>query len=287
MRSGEDKEQETPSRLKIGGMALENGVLFQTESHWAMALRRPDGEIEISSGGKLLPARLRNMKKIPLLRGLAGLAENAKVLPQAIARGGEVTALTRSPQMLAAMLVSVVGTIIVRNPKKDLPPLMEETLVSALALMPALVAVRKTRAIQYHAAEHKSINAYELSGIVDESNIQTAGARHARCGTNIIGPVLVLMTLGNTLAHRFLGRRRQVARLGVSILSISGAVELVQWAARHPQSPWSKILSLPGEELQNLLTTAEPSADQLEVSLAALKELLRLEKALPEQAGVA
>lgn len=267
-------------QLKIGGMALENGVMFQTERHWAMAVRHPDGDIAVASGEKLLPAPLRRMKKVPLLRGLVSLAENATTLPHAYRHGGTLPLLSKSPTVVASMIISVLGTMAIRNPKKKLPPLAEELAATALALIPTLVAMRKTDAVQYHAAEHKSINAYETAGVVEAVGARKARAEHRRCGSNLVGPAMLLMTLGNTLTHRFPGRRHQAARMGVSVLSLSGAVEMVQWAARHPQNLWSRLLTGPGSELQNLVTTAEPTNDQLQVSLAALQELLRLERAL-------
>jgi len=274
-----DKQPEPAAGLKIGGMALENGVLFQTERHWAMAVRGEDGVIEVSSGTKHLPAPLRRMRRVPLLRGLVSLAETATVLPRAHAHGGQLAAFSRSPQLLATMIVSVLGTMVVRNSRRKLSPAVEEIAVSALSLVPTLMALRKSRAIQYHAAEHKSINAFEATGFADVVRAREARAEHPRCGSNIIGPAMVLMTVGNTVVRRYMKRRSNAARLGVGLLSMSGAVELVQWAARHPGSIMAKALTGPGEELQHLLTTAEPTREQLDVGLSALRELLRLEGA--------
>jgi uncharacterized protein YqhQ len=265
--------------LKIGGMALENGVMFQTEKHWAMALREPDGEIRIASGDKM-SLGLTRLRKIPLLRGLVSLAESAMVLPRASAHGGQLPIMTRSPEVIASMIVSVAGSIAVKNPKRKLSPLMEEVLVAALAVIPSLVALRRSPATEYHAAEHKSINVYEASGSLDPVSASKARAEHPRCGSNIVGPALALMTVGNTMAQRVMGRRSNVARLGVSVLSLSGAVELMQLASRNPKSLWSKVLTMPGSELQNLVTTSEPTEDKMVIGLAALRELLRLEGAL-------
>ena len=273
--------------LKIGGMALENGVLFQTEKYWAMAIRDESEGIKISSGEKARIAHNSRARRIPLLRGLVSLAETAMVVPSAHYHGGRLPLPTHSPRVLASMIVSVLGTIIVRNPKRRLPPLVEELAASALALVPALVALRKTDAIEYHAAEHKSINAWESSGVIDKDKAELATAEHPRCGSNIMGPALGMMTIGNTLARRWLGTRRgNYARLGVGILSLSGAIEMVQWASRNPNSFFSKALTLPGGELQHLVTTAEPTHQQLEVGLAALQELLRLEGALEKSPDV-
>jgi uncharacterized protein YqhQ len=258
-------------------MALENGVLFQTEKHWAMAIRKPDGKIEVSSGAKNVPAVVVAARKIPVLRGLIGLVETARVLPIAYAHGGQVTAFSNSPDVMASMAVSVLGTMAVRGSRKRISPMVEEMAVAALAMVPTLVTMRKTKAIQYHAAEHKSINALEQTGSIDEMQASQAHAEHPRCGSNIIGPALFFTTIGNTLVRRYVKRRAGVARLGVGLISLSGAVELVQWAARNPRSPLARLLTGSGEELQHFVTTAEPTHDQLEVSLAALHELLKVE----------
>lgn len=272
-----NQKSENSNGLKIGGMALENGVLFQTPNHWAMAVRGDDGVITVTSGAKHLPAPLKQMRRIPLLRGLVSLAEAATVLPRAHAHGGQVAAFSRSPQLLATMIVSVLGTLIVRNSRRRLSPAVEELAVSAFSLVPSLMALRKSHAVQYHAAEHKSINAFEATGGIDVDRARDARPEHPRCGSNIIGPAMVLMTIGNTMVRRYFKQRHQVARLGVGLLSMSGAVELMQWSARHPHSLMAKAFTGPGEELQHLLTTAEPTREQLDVGLSALRELLRLE----------
>ncbi len=261
-------------QLKIGGMALENGVMFQTERHWSMAVREPGGGIRISSGDKM-SLGWSHVRKIPMLRGLVGLAETALVLPRASAHGGRLPIMNRSPEVAASMIASVAGAIALRNPKRRLSPFVEELVITALAVLPSLVALRKS-----HAAEHKSINAYEATGGLDANKASRAEAEHPRCGSNIVGPAMALMTMGNTLAQRKLGRRSNIARLGVSVLSLSGAVELVQWAARNPSNLWSKVLTRPGGGLQHLITTSEPTEDELAVGLAALRELLRLEGVL-------
>jgi uncharacterized protein YqhQ len=268
-------------------MAMENGVLFQTDRHWSMAVRRENGDIEVSSGEKTSLNRSSRLKRIPMLRGLVNLTESMMVLPAAHARGGQLPMMGRSPAVVASMLVSAVGTIAVRNPKKRLPPFVEELTVSALALLPSLVALRRNKAVQYHAAEHKSINAYETAGVLDEHVAEDATAEHPRCGSNIVGPALALMTVGNTLTRRYMGRHSSLGRLGVSVLSLSGSMEMIQWAARHPRSRWSRAITTPGSSLQNLVTTREPTEDQLDVGLAALRELLRLEGALDESGPAA
>lgn len=272
-----------PPQLQIGGMALENGVMFHSRKFWTMGVREPDGSIRVVSGEKVKLAAETRLRKIPLLRSLINMAETVVILPKVHARGGRLPFQTQSPQVLASVIVSLLGTVFVRKSTKRLSPLIEELAISALALVPSLVALRKTRAVQYHAAEHKSINAYETGGpggAINGGSALGAESEHPRCGSNVVGPALAMMTAGNALV-RHLRRRQSIAsRLGIGILSFTGAIEAVQWAARHPQSRWSRLLTVSGGGMQHLFTTAEPTEDQLEISLAALRELLRIEGAL-------
>lgn len=279
-------EPETRNHVRIGGLALENGVLFQSARHWSVAVRAEDGSIRIASGEKVLPGPVAMLKQLPLLRAAAGLAETAALLPRAQAAGGRMPLPFSSPEAVASLIVSMAGAFWVKKRAgRSFSPLTAELAMTALTLLPSMVVLRRTRALQYHAAEHKSINAFESSGTVDRQSAASARAEHARCGSNIMAPALALMTAGNLLAQRLMRRPGSRTRLGISIVSISGAIEAVQWAARHPQSRWSRLLTGVGGSLQSLVTTREPSEDQLAVSMAALNELLRLEGILPEAAG--
>lgn len=270
---------DTTDRIRIGGMALENGVLLQSNKYWSMAVRTPEGDIRIASGDKVGFNQTLALKKIPMLRGLINMAETIMVLPKVHYHGGQLPLPTRSPQLIASLIVSIAGTMMLKKPHKKISPLLEEALVSALAVMPSLVALKKTHATQYHAVEHKSINAYENHGVIDKDDALSAGADHPRCGSNIVGPALAMMALGNTFARRALGRQSHTVRMGVSVLSLSGAIELIQWSSRNPRSLLSKLFTIPGGGLQNALTTSEPTDEQLAVGLEALRELLRREGA--------
>lgn len=278
-RPASDSRETGQSRLRIGGMAMENGILFQTDRHWSLGVRDDEGGIRVASGRKLGLSRTSRIKRTPFLRGMVTMAETLALLPRVHSSGGRLPLPARSPDVLASMLVTVAGSLVLRNPKRPVSPLLEELLVSVMAVVPSLVALRKTHATQYHAVEHKSINAYEDHGFLEKGDTLGAQAEHPRCGSNIVGPALALMTLGNIMSRRVLGRQSSAARVGVSFLSLSGAIELVQWAARHPASPWSAMLRRPGGSLQHLVTTSEPTDEQLDVGLAALRELISLEQA--------
>ncbi len=270
-----ESRREPQPRIRIGGMAMENGVLFHSDRYWAMAVRDEKGNIRTASGRKAGLKRSSSLKRLPLVRSLVNLAETAALLPRVHAHGGRLPLPLDSPAVLVSTIAGVAGGFVLRNPKRRLPPLLEEALASALAVLPSLVALRRSQASRYHAAEHMSINAYEKGDAGDGA--AAARPEHPRCGTNVLAPALVMMTLGNAAARRALGRYSHAARLGVSFLSLSGAVELILWAARNPDSPVARAFTAAGSEVQRAATTARPSREQLEVGLAALNELLRLE----------
>ena len=76
---------------------------------------------------------------------------------------------------------------------------------------------------------------------------------------------------------------RRQAQAAAQIGAIAAATELFGWMTRHPEHPLARALAKPGHELQHRFSTAEPSAEQLEVAEAALKACLELEHA--EQAA--
>jgi uncharacterized protein YqhQ len=261
------------SDVQIGGMALRDGVLLQSERYWAAAVRTPDGSVKVTSGGKsLLPGR-DVMRQVPLVRGLSRLAESLTVLP-AVRRGvGQPVLPQEDPRLLAATAASAVATVALRGTRRG-SPLLKELAVAGMSLAPVLVMLRDSRLARYHGAEHKSIAAYE--GGVDPAS---ADKEHARCGSNLVAP-LVLTSVAANLVLRASGRERKpLATMVAGLASVGAAMELFSWMARHQDNPVARTLSRPGIELQRAFTTSEPSADQLDVADSALKELLRLEDA--------
>ncbi|HDY69804.1 MAG TPA: hypothetical protein ENH54_02590, partial [Actinobacteria bacterium] len=142
MNETTENRKSNGKRLSIGGMALENGVLFQTDRVWTMGIRGDDGEIRVVSGRKTGLDRSSPARRVPLLRGKVSMAETLLLLPRVRAGGGRLPLPGRSREVLASTLVSIAGTMILKNPKRRLSPLMEELLASTLALVPSLMALR-------------------------------------------------------------------------------------------------------------------------------------------------
>jgi uncharacterized protein YqhQ len=265
--------------LRIGGMALRDGVLLQSQDNWAAAVRLPDGTIKVRSGPKSrLPGR-GAFDRVPVVRGLTRLIETTVALP-AMRRDLDRPVLPQEePALLAAAVASAAVTVVLRKTVKS-APLAREIVVSALSLVPALVAVRLTELSRLHGAEHKSVAAYETGG-----DPETAAKEHDRCGTNLLGPLL-LTNLASGLALRATNRDTDpLATLAAGLVSIGSAFEIFSWMARHHGHPLADLLRLPGLTIQRVFTTREPTVEQLDVAQSALGELLRVEGVAPAPAG--
>jgi len=146
--------------------------------------------------------------------------------------------------------------------------------VGYLALISFLPDLR--RVFQYHAAEHKAINAYEAGEPLEPEVVQRYSLIHPRCGTAFLLWVLVL----GVFVFAFFGRPAWYWLIATRILLlpvIAGlAYELIRFAGKHQENRVLMTFLAPGLWLQRL-TTREPSLDQLEVSIRALREVLELE----------
>jgi uncharacterized protein YqhQ len=264
-------------RLRLGGMALRNGLLIHGPNAWAVAARTPEGRIEVRSGPKPVLARGR-LGSAPLIRGPLRLAEAFAVIP--IARRGLPAARLpiEDPGVVGVALATAAASGLIR--RMGPATAAREGVVAALGLLPAVAALRDRDLAAYHGVEHKAIGAYER-GSFDPTD---APKEHERCGSNLIVPLLVLSTAGQLLVERLLDRPGPTARAAAGIAGLSGAVELFAFAERQPDSTLGRAIHAIGHQIQRLISTREPTPEQLEVGAAALQEVLRAE-AFTETAG--
>jgi len=251
-------------KIRLGGMALSNGVLVHGPRAWACAIRGEDGVLKVVARRKSLRAAdVHN----PVLRGPAKLAEVFALLPQIKRALPEAKLPMERPRVLASML----GSAVVLNGLKrsGLRPAARELLTAFLSLAPAALALRGGELAEYHGAEHMSIGAYEHG--------EHRPKEHERCGSHLVGPMLITTAVGNIAAERAPVQYRSAARFAGAIGSIAASVEIFGWMTRHPRHPLARALRKPGHELQHKLGTREPSPAQLEVAEAALQACLELE----------
>jgi uncharacterized protein YqhQ len=252
-------------RVRLGGMALANGVLVHGPRAWACAVRTADGELKVVAKRKRFRAAdVRN----PVLRGPARIAEVFALLPQVKRALPEAELPMERPRVLASMLGSAVVLRGLRS--SGLRPLTRELVTGVLSLAPAAFALRGGDLAAYHGAEHVSIGSYEHG--------ESRPKEHERCGSHLVGPMLLTTAAGNLIAEQAPRRLRPAAKLAAAIGSLAASVEIFNWMTRNAEHPLSRALARPGHELQHRLGTREPSADQLEVAEAALHACLELER---------
>jgi uncharacterized protein YqhQ len=281
---------------------------------WALAVRKPDGAIaEVNRPISSALARHR-LLRAPIIRGVIALGESLAIGFRALAISAQYAAqeegtdedgkpnveLTRTQLIFAfaiaigfAIMLFKVSPALITNwlPIEGtswfviVEGLIRVTIfIGYLALISLWPDLR--RVFQYHAAEHKAINAYEAGDELEPETVQRHSLLHVRCGTAFLLYVMVVAIF----VFAFFGRPDWYLLILSRILAlplIAGiAYEIIRFAGRHPDNPFLRTLLAPGLWLQRL-TTREPSLDQVEVSIRALRVVLRLEGRLtPEERKV-
>jgi uncharacterized protein YqhQ len=290
------------SNAAIGGQAVLEGVMMRSPSNWALAVRKPDGEIaEVNHPIRSVMAR-HWFFRLPIVRGIIALGESLAIGFRALAisanyaaqeegEDGEVsTELSRGALIFAfaiaigfaLMLFKVTPALITTWLPFDttgsfviVEGVIRVSLFIAYLLVISLLPDLR-RVFQYHAAEHKVINAYEAGEELVPEKVQRFSLIHPRCGTAFLLWVMVIAIF----VFAFLGRPPLHWLIASRILLlpvIAGiAYELIRFAGKHTGNRFLMAVLAPGLWLQRL-TTREPSLDQLEVSISALKDVLRLE----------
>jgi uncharacterized protein YqhQ len=258
--------------LRLGGMALRNGLLIHGPTHWAAAVRDPSGEIQVGSDRKpeLAP---KLAARLPGVRGPLKLAEAMAVLPLVRRRLPAARLPFEDWRVLAAIGTTLAATAALR--KRVASSAMREGIVQAIGAVPAVVALMDRDLAAYHGVEHKAIAAYE-QGVADPADVPK---EHDRCGSNLIAPMMLLSAGGTVLLERLVERPGPLVRAGVGLGGASVAVEMFAWSDRHHDTPLAQAFHTPGREIQRHLATKEPTPEQLEVGIAALAEILRAEQA--------
>ena len=261
---------EASAPVRLGGMALQNGLFVHSARFWAAAVRDGEGRLHVADGEKT--EAVSRLARVPLARGVARMAEMLALLPT-VRRALPAARLPfESPGLIALGLAGSVATTGLRRSR--LSPVAAEAAATALSLVPALVTLRSPTLTRYHGAEHKTIGAYETGGRPED-----APKEHERCGSHLVGPLLGVSAVANVLAAQAPKEARNAARAGASIASIGVAVEIFGWMERHRAHPAARALRAPGTALQRAIGTREPGPAELEVAEAALARLLEREHA--------
>jgi uncharacterized protein YqhQ len=286
----------------IGGQAVLEGVMMRGPRNWAVAIRTPEGEIA-HVAHTIDPLMARHWAaRLPIVRGVIALGESMAIGFRALGISAQYAAAEEDAgegepaeigrwAMFVAFAVAIGFAIAVF---KVGPALITDTFPISNGVVFVLVEglVRVTvfilylgllsfvpnlkRVWQYHAAEHKAINAYEAGDELTPENAQRRSLIHPRCGTTFLFWVMLVGVFVYAPFGRLPWQWLIVSRV-LLLLPIFGiSYELIRFAGRHADSKLLMTLLAPGLVLQRL-TTREPTLDQLEVSIRALREVLDLE----------
>ena len=289
--------------MTIGGQAVLEGVMMRSPSNWALAVRKPDGEIAEVNRTIRSPMARHRIFRLPVIRGVIALGESLAIGFRALAisanyaaqeegEDGEVSTELSRGALIFAFAIAIGFAVMLF---KVTPALLTSWLpiettgwfviveglirvcifilyLSLISLLPDL-----RRVFQYHGAEHKAINALEAGDELTPETVQRHSLIHPRCGTAFLLWVMVIAIF----VFAFVGQPAWYWLITSRILLlpvIAGiAYELIRFAGKRSDNRILMTLLAPGLWLQRL-TTREPTNDQVEVSIRALEEVLRLEK---------
>ncbi len=303
--------------LTVGGQAVIEGVMMRAPGAVVTAVRRADGTIAVDKRPfRALATRVPPLG-LPILRGAIGLVESLYIgvgslmysaeaaMEEGDGAGGagkpaEPENKTSKWILGGTVFVSLALGILIFF---YLPLVLTDRLgvrggvafnlvdgaIRLVFFFVYLWAVTRwkemRRVFEYHGAEHKSIFAYEAGLPLTVENARKMTRFHPRCGTSF----LLIVMVSSIVVFIFLGRPDTVGErlIRLAFVPVVGGVsyEAIRFSGRHADKSWVRLLVSPGLALQRL-TTREPSDDQLEVALAALRGALDL-PALAESAPLA
>ena len=140
-------------------------------------------------------------------------------------------------------------------------------------LLTTLLMKDMRRVFMYHGAEHKTVFAWEHGQELTVENIKAFSTRHPRCGTSFILVVFVVSILVFSLLGRPDFLTRVAYKLSLFPVIAGIAYEVIRFSGKHKEKGWVRAISWPGLMLQKI-TTREPTDDQIEVAVAAMKKVI-------------
>jgi uncharacterized protein YqhQ len=265
---------DTADRPRLGGMALANGLLVHGPTHWAAAIERDDGTMAVMSGAKP-QFRVPLIGELPVVRGILRMGEAMAVLPAMRRAFPEARFAFESPEARMITVAALGAGIIARRRLRS--PFAGEVVTAVTGLVPAVAALRTSRAAEWHAVEHKSIAAYEAGGLSEVARADRYPKEHERCGSNLIAPVIIASVGANLVLRRLAGGPRPGTRAVAAAVAVGTSVELFAFAARNPRHPIARALHGVGHAIQASIATREPDPAQMRIGEAALAEICRAE----------
>ena len=283
-----------------GGQAVIEGVMMRSRSGAATAVRTLSGSIVVREM-QLRPGRItQSLRRFPVARGVAALwdvfalgtrslafsARMATVDPEAdeadheeadiwtklmmvLGLGLGVVLFFMAPLGLTALIDRWIESSTVSNLIEGLIRVV--TVIGYLAAIGLLPDIYRT--LQYHGAEHKTVNAVESRIQLTPGNVIAQSRFHPRCGTSFLLTVVIISIIGFALLGRPDFWLRFGSRFVMIPIAAGFAFEVITFLASRRDRAWANALAAPGIWLQRL-TTRPPDLEQCEVAIAAIAPVL-------------
>jgi uncharacterized protein YqhQ len=296
--------------VSYGGQAVLEGVMMRGPAVWSVAVRTPAGDVVEVTKSVSSPMQRHRLYRLPVVRGVVALGESLAIGFRALAisanyamqeepeegaesgEPAEVSTEITKGQIIISFVVAIGFALALF---KVGPALLTEWLpidntyqfvvveglirVAVLVLYIVLIGLLPDlkRVFQYHGAEHKAINALEGGSELTPEKVQKFSLIHPRCGTAFLLWVMVIGVFVFALVGRPVWYWLILSRILLLPVIAGLAYELIRYAGKHQGNRVLMTLLAPGLWLQRL-TTREPSLDQIEVSIRALQEVIRVEQ---------
>ena len=290
----------------IGGQAVLEGIMMKNKEKYSVAVRKPDGQIEVRTEVYRSIAGDSKWAKLPLIRGVVNFIDSLilgmeslsysasfyddeeeqepgkfeKLLVKLFGEKAEkvVMGCTVAFSVIMAVAIFMVLPYYISSIFRNF--IVSNTLLAVLegvirlglfTLYVVLISCMKDikRTYMYHGAEHKCINCIERGRELNVKNVRKSSRYHARCGTSFLFIVMVISIVFFIFIRVDSPILRVVFRILLVPVIAGVSYEFIRLAGRT-DNPLMKVLSLPGKAMQKL-TTREPDDDMIEVAIAAVE----------------
>lgn len=283
------------ARFSYGGQALIEGVLMRGRDAIAVAFRHPDGHIVWASESLKAGIHGSRLSKAPFVRGLVVLYETLVVGTKWLIRSANIQASADGVELGKGSVALMLGiTLLLGIGVFFLLPLFVATLTTSsvqqdwvqhvvegvvrvaiflgyLALIARMPDIR--RVFEYHGAEHMTIHALEAGDPLTTDNVRKYPTAHPRCGTEFLVVVIILSIFAFSLVGRQSLPIMVVSRILLVPVIAGIGYEILKFGAKHRDNPVVKALIAPGILVQ-MITTKQPSDDQIEVAIVSMEQAL-------------
>lgn len=300
----QNEKQACAIKTSVGGQALIEGIMMKGPFKSAMAVRKPNGEIDVSTWET---KQLTGIRKIPFLRGTFNFIDTLIKGYDCLMKSAEISGQEEEPDKLELWLdktfgkaagtvfnfiVTILAVVISVGLFFGLPAFITglvsgyvqskvalsaiEGIIKIGLFLVYIIVVSKMsdvkRTFMYHGAEHKTIFCYEQGLELTVENIRKQKRFHPRCGTSFLLIVLVVSILVSSVITWDNVLMRVALKILMLPITVGISYEIIKFAGRH-DNWFTRIISAPGLWLQNY-TTQEPDDDMIEVAIAAVTPVL-------------